>query len=120
MLFTALMLAQSGSVLAGMTDAQFCEVFQRNVAQVPAQESAPFSIARPNADCSARRIRATITIAASGDQFTGLHEAFVANARAGVCNLSDPTMAAFHDRGWRYAYRFLAQDGETVNVTLNC
>ncbi|QZH74420.1 MAG: hypothetical protein JY451_12140 [Erythrobacter sp.] len=120
MLLSALLLAQSFNALAVMNDAQFCEVFQRNIGQLADQNSAPFFIPRPSVDCPNKRIAVTIHIASSGNDFTSLHQNFVANARSGICNLSDPTMATFHERGWRYAYRFVAQNGEMVNVTLNC
>ena len=70
------------------------------------------------ANCSDKRIEIDMTVL-SGDPKVFV-DTFLSTARAGVCNLQDPTMAAFAARGWRFRYTFKAAGSETVTSTLDC
>ena len=116
-----LALAQAGgSVLHLFTEPEFCAIMQRNIAAQPVQDHPPIRVSGMVADCRAKRVRAAVHIAQVGQQYTATKDSFVAVARSGVCNLSDPTMRAFHQRGWKFAYRFSSSDGQTGDVTLTC
>lgn len=70
------------------------------------------------ANCAQKRIEIDMTIL-QGDPkvFT---DTFLAIARSGVCNLQDPTMVTFDQRGWRFRYTFKAAGRETITTTLDC
>lgn len=113
-------LTMQGSVLAMMNDQQLCEAISSNIDAFEAPLVAPATASRVSSDCRSKRINAVVTLSISGAQFDAYVAAFLGAARSGVCNLADPTMATFHERGWRMAYRFEALDGSAQDHVLNC
>ena len=86
----------------------------------PDYSTPPARIAPPVADCAAKRIRADIKVSLSGAAFDNYVANFMGASRSGVCNLSDPTMRAFADRGWKFAYKFQDEGGHIKDVVLDC
>ncbi|MBU7579635.1 MAG: hypothetical protein KAF27_04085 [Porphyrobacter sp.] len=121
MLATLLLpLSLQGSVLAQMSDEQFCDVFRRNVGGLQQPPTYPVTAAAMSVDCAAKKLRANMKADLSGPPLDVYVNRFLGAARAGVCNLSDPTMAAFHKRGWKFAYKFEGSDGSVQEHVLTC
>ena len=113
-------LSLQGSGLAQMSDQQFCAVFRRNVEGQQQAFAYPLTAVATSVDCAAKRIRANMKADLSGPSLDAYVARFLGVSRAGVCNLSDPTMAAFHKRGWKFAYRFEGADGSVQEHVLTC
>jgi hypothetical protein len=121
MLATLLLpLSLQGSVLAQMNDQQLCSVIRRNVEGRQQAFAYPLTAVATSVDCAAKRVKANMKADLSGQPLGAFVTNFLGVARAGVCNLSDPTMAAFHNRGWKFAYRFEAADGSVQEHVLAC
>ncbi len=112
-------IAAQGHVFDNFDDAGLCQVISRNMTQVP-PPTPPVESTQMNADCGAKRIHAQISLGLSGADFDGYVQMFMATARAGVCDMSNPTMVAFADRGWGFTYTFEASDGTSEEIVLDC
>ena len=113
-------LGLQGSVLNQLNDQQLCDVIHRNIEGQQQPFQYPVTALTTSVDCKARHINGKVTTAVSGPAFDIFVTNFMAVARAGVCNLSDPTMATFHKRGWKFAYRLEAVDGSVQEHVLAC
>jgi hypothetical protein len=114
-----LMLAQGGSVLPLLNDRDLCRIMTRNVAAYAGQTLGVVVVETARANCPARRIEVSFRMAATERNPAGYMDAFMNQARGGVCG-TDPTMRAFNDRGWKFEYTFILPDESKDVRTLTC
>lgn len=115
-----LVAAQTSSALPLLSDREFCALLQRKVPAMSGQSIPPAKFGTVRANCVARRVEAKIDVALNGTQLDDFVNRFVAAAKSGVCNLNDPTMKAFADRGWKFEYIFTGSDRRVVPYLLTC
>ena len=94
-------------------------VVRRRVAR-PQNTNPPFSARTDTADCAAKRIRASVSVEAEGEEFDRALLNFLTVARRNICNFERPSMRAFAGRGWRYTYTFTAANGELRRAEVEC
>ena len=115
----ALAIAAQGHVFDRFSDAELCDVFQRNMTKVP-PATAPITDMSLVADCGAKKLRGSVSLDLTDRSFDAYVEAFLAAARGGVCDPNNEALVVFQRRGWGFAYTFTAADGETVQRELTC
>lgn len=114
-----LMLAHGSSVLPLLDDRDLCRIMTRNVAAYAGQTLGVVVVETARANCPAKRIQVSFRMAASERNPSGYMDAFMNQARGGVCS-ANPTMRAFNDRGWKFEYTFILPDESNVVRTLTC
>jgi len=112
--------APARSILEKMPENQLCAAMKRGVTRYAGASSAAARTSAAKANCAAKRLEIDITILVSGDRRQLFIDTFMMSARAGACNFSDPTMAAFAKRGWHFQYTFHSAAAEPKTFLLEC
>lgn len=114
-----IVVAQGSSVLAALSDREYCAAFNRNLASYAGQTTGPATVETAVANCRTKRVQLGIQLSVEEQQRDSYINVFMNAARAGVCS-TDPTMVTFWHRGWKFEYSFLLPAGRSIVRTVNC
>lgn len=122
MFLAALLIAasQPASVIPALSDEQLCQALQRGYAKAEGMQMGPATILKSGPNCPAKILNNRLAVAVSGAQRQIFVSTFMANAEAGLCHSTSPTVLAFKARHWRWSYEFKFADGSVVSKKLAC